>query len=204
VGRYTRPRRYATLTPRACPACPLQASYHELQQTCAVVTQQAALVYGRDDPVAAPAAAVAAAVPATAGKENVRRPVDDGIPRLRAVTAEELESIPKYMFKGRVTLARMQDAVGALNELIGAKYRLLRLPPATLKEPQRRQVQAHRAAEADAPEGVWFVTEDDIKEANSPALRLDPAGRGILCMLRHLGRIQEHRSKGCVRFVLLG
>ena len=134
----------------------------------------------------------------------MRRPVDDGIPRIPLVRADEFEAIPKYMMKARLTVAKMNEAVEALSDVFGEKYRLMRVPPAKMKDATRRRYQAYRAAETEATEGMWFVTEEDIKEANCAALKLDPTGRAILCMLRHLGRLQENRSKGFTRFIMLG
>jgi len=129
--------------------------------------------------------------------------VFDGTPRILSVSQEEFDAIPRYMMKGRLTVQRMNEAVDALNEVFGEKYRIMRVPPSKMKDAMRRKYQAYRAAETEATEGVWFVTEDDIKEANLPGLKLDPTGRGILCMLRHLGRLQENRSKGITRFIMV-
>ncbi len=51
-------------------------------------------------------------------------------------------------------------------------------------------------------EGCLFVTDQDVKKAKQPAFRLDPTGRAVMSILRHLGRIRESRGGGVTRFIL--
>ena len=139
-----------------------------------------------------------------AGKENQRRSAPPGTPRIPLVGAAEYDTIPRYMIKARQTVAKLNEAVEALNTMYAEKYQILSMPPAKMKESVRRRYLAYKDAEAEGTEGYWFVTDDDIKQADTPALRLDTAGRAMLCMLRHLGRLQEHRSKGVTRYIMLG
>ena len=53
--------------------------------------------------------------------------------------------------------------------------------------------------------GRQFITEADIKAyaaLKKEAFKLDPMGRSILAILRHVGRLRECRTPGVVRFVL--
>lgn len=62
--------------------------------------------------------------------------------------------------------------------------------------------------ENDETAGRFFITEQDMKTflANlkgATPFKLDSAGRAILAILRHLGRIKEVRSTGVVRFTVI-
>lgn len=61
----------------------------------------------------------------------------------------------------------------------------------------------------DEVAGRTFITEADMKSTangnrkSTVLFKLDPTGRSILAILRHLGRVKEMRTGKLVRFVVL-
>ncbi|KAJ3078875.1 hypothetical protein HDU99_000336, partial [Rhizoclosmatium hyalinum] len=73
----------------------------------------------------------------------------------------------------------------------------------------------HKKSSNDATKGKAFLMEREIKEnwwAGSATgkdksavscFKLDPLGRNVLALIRHLGRIKEVRGGGDTRIVIL-
>ena len=50
--------------------------------------------------------------------------------------------------------------------------------------------------------GKIFITDVDIQETKAGKFRLDPLGRAVMSILRHLGRVKESRGSGKTRFIV--
>lgn len=64
-----------------------------------------------------------------------------------------------------------------------------------------KRYNAFKDAEHDDVQGQLFYIEEDVR--NLTSFKTDAAYRACLTCLRHLGKITEHRSKGCIRIVLV-
>lgn len=119
------------------------------------------------------------------------------------ISTEDYNQIPKYI-KGRLTLEKINVTIESLNRLYLEKYNLMRQNPSKLAAEQRQKFYDWREMECEETEGLYFITEADVKNAKNSTFKLDPTGRAILSMLRHLGRLREIRSAGgIVRLAIL-
>ncbi|KAJ3042272.1 Spindle and kinetochore-associated protein 1 [Rhizophlyctis rosea] len=121
------------------------------------------------------------------------------------VTVAEFDLIPKYIL-GRITRDRLNDMLSELSILIRDKQTLLKTPQSQLNKSQRDVYYEHKRSSNDDTKGKAFITEKDIKDKHSwsaSTFKLDPAGRSVVAILRHLGRIKEVRGGGQTRLVVL-
>jgi len=56
--------------------------------------------------------------------------------------------------------------------------------------------------ETKETKGYLFIVDGDIK-TSTKKFKLDPTGKSVLIILRHLGRIKEVRGGGHTRYVIL-
>lgn len=107
--------------------------------------------------------------------------------------------------KGRLTREKVNGGLDFLNRVLGEKYAFLRQNPARLSIEMRQKYHSLRDDECDEVSGKFFVTEADLRSAlsagKSVSFKLDPTGRSVLAILRHLGRIREVRGAGIIRYV---
>ena len=125
-------------------------------------------------------------------------------PQIEPIRADEFEAIPRYL-KGRLTLERINSFAVQLSRLYQDKYNILKVNPARLAPDQRNRYYQWREEENNDVQGRFFVSENDIKNGtgkNSTGIKLDPANRSIIAILRHVGRLREVRGGGVVRLVL--
>jgi hypothetical protein len=118
------------------------------------------------------------------------------------INIEDYNQIPKYI-KGRLTLDKINVAIESLNRLYVEKYNLMRQHPSKLTVEQRQRYYDWKEMECEEVNGLYFITEADVKNSKNNAFKLDPTGRAVLSMLRHLGRLKEVRSAGIVRLTVL-
>ncbi|KAJ3117632.1 Spindle and kinetochore-associated protein 1 [Phlyctochytrium bullatum] len=120
------------------------------------------------------------------------------------ITIAEYETIPKYLLPRGLPLPKLNDHIAELNKILAEKYTTLRIPPQKMSKAQRERFWEHKKQETGETKGKAFVTEQDIKENwAKAAFKLDPAGRGVVAAIRHLGRIKEVRGGGCTRIVVM-
>ncbi|KAJ3155507.1 hypothetical protein HDU89_006470 [Geranomyces variabilis] len=170
---------------------------------------------------AAPIAAVAAEPAfAAAGSKGTPPKKQPPIPRavvIPPVTVTEFESLSKYQV-GRLTRDKLNDTLAELATLITDKQTQLRVPPSRMNKRQRELLWEHRKLEpavvqvtssTDAHSSSHsppFITETDVRDKawfSRSAFRLDPHGRAVVGILRHLGRVKEVRGGGHTRIVVL-
>jgi len=133
-------------------------------------------------------------------------PFAQPIPGMAPVNDQEMDQVPKYL-RGRLTRDRVNGAVEFLNRLLREKYTLLQQNPAKLSVEQRQRYYEWRdAEEPDELAGRAHISDADIKSAlskgSSNSFKMDPAGKSILAILRHLGRIKEVRSAMSTRYAI--
>ncbi|KAJ3299760.1 Spindle and kinetochore-associated protein 1 [Borealophlyctis nickersoniae] len=124
---------------------------------------------------------------------------------LAPITVAEFESLPKYLV-GRLTRDRLNDSLAELSALIRDKHALLRMPHAQMKKSERDTYWEHKRSATQETKGKAFVTEKDIREKkgwSTSAFKLDPQGRTVVAIARHLGRLKEVRGGGHTRLVVL-
>ncbi|GBF99849.1 hypothetical protein Rsub_12549 [Raphidocelis subcapitata] len=113
------------------------------------------------------------------------------------VTQAELSSLATYM-RGRLTLERVNSALDetALHaEQIARWMALVRSHEAKrvpVDERRRATEMFHGLAGREGIRGNYWFTETELR--NGVALRPDKTGKGLLMVLRHLGRISEVRA----------
>ena len=103
--------------------------------------------------------------------------------------------------KGRLTLEKVNEAVNSLNEIYTEKYKILATNPSKLKEPLKTKFFDHKALETKETQGFRFLIESDIKDSREK-FKLDPTGRSVVVILRHLGRMKEVRGGGQTRLLI--
>lgn len=82
----------------------------------------------------------------------------------------------------------------------------MRIPPAKMTKIQRETFWEHKKAATPETAGKAFITEKDVKDKepwSKSSFRLDPAGRNVIAIMRHLGRIKEVRGGGHTRMVII-
>ncbi|TPX51576.1 hypothetical protein SeMB42_g01861 [Synchytrium endobioticum] len=141
------------------------------------------------------------------GAANGHAALDLKVPVPTAVaylTVSEYDAVPKYMI-GRLTRDKINDLIAELNKIFDAKATLLRNTPSKLSKEARERYWEHRALITDEVKNRCFIIEKDIKEyaPQGCQFKLDPSGRSVISVLRHLNRIKEMRGGGCTRFVLM-
>ncbi|KAI5647437.1 hypothetical protein M9H77_33442 [Catharanthus roseus] len=106
------------------------------------------------------------------------------------ITGEELNSLPQYM-KGRLTLDKVNAAINDMAAYADANSQLVTAPRKKLTENTlERALELREIAMSESVKGKHFFLETDMK---GPVLKFDTTGKGILTVLRHLGRICENR-----------
>ncbi|KAL3516960.1 hypothetical protein ACH5RR_023862 [Cinchona calisaya] len=106
------------------------------------------------------------------------------------ISADELISLPQYM-KGRLTLEKVNAAINDMAAYADANAQLIAAPRKKLNESTlERALELREIASSEVIKGKHFFLETDIK---GPTLKFDTTGKGILTVLRHLGRISEDR-----------
>ncbi|KAI8590847.1 hypothetical protein BDZ88DRAFT_505915 [Geranomyces variabilis] len=171
---------------------------------------------------AAPIAAVAAEPVFGAGGSKGTPPKrQPPIPRavvIPPVTVSEFESLSKYQV-GRLTRDKLNDTIAELATLITDKQTQLRVPPSRMNKRQRELLWEHRKLEpavvqvtsstdahSSSSHPPPFITETDVRDKawfSRSAFRLDPHGRAVVGILRHLGRVKEVRGGGHTRIVVM-
>ncbi|KAI9105626.1 hypothetical protein DFS34DRAFT_20260 [Phlyctochytrium arcticum] len=120
------------------------------------------------------------------------------------ITEEEFNSLPKYIV-GRLTLSRVNTHIDDFNALLKDKQALLQLSPPKMTKPQRDVYWEHKKIATNETKGKVFVTEKDTKDKagwSTSAFRMDPTGRSVVAIMRHLKRIKEVRGGGHTRLVV--
>ena len=87
-----------------------------------------------------------------------------------------------------------------LHKLCAAKYVLLSTPSASVRslpDGDRKRHAAFKALEGEATKGVYFVSEEDLKQTSH--IRNDATGKNLLAVLRHVGRLKEFKHSGGLR-----
>jgi len=142
-------------------------------------------------------------IPSSNNNNNNSIVPSDDIPSIDYLTLEELHTIPSYLL-GRFKLDKINTAIRELNVLFTDKYTLLQYQPSKMTKKQRDRYWNYRESINEESKGKWYITEKDIKE-NWPncQFRLDPIGRAVISILRHMGRMKEVRGGGHLRFVLV-
>ncbi|XP_064092844.1 centrosomal protein of 152 kDa-like [Macrobrachium nipponense] len=115
------------------------------------------------------------------------------IPSIQYITVEEFDGVSKYI-KGRLLYEQVNNAVDEVNKAIETKYSLMARPRAKLSEFDMKIVTAFKLQENKETKGFYFVVDNDIKRWSN--LKLDPAGRSMLTVLRTLKRLREIRGPG--------
>ncbi|KAG2447269.1 hypothetical protein HYH02_007599 [Chlamydomonas schloesseri] len=124
------------------------------------------------------------------------------------VTQDEFDGVSAYM-RGRLVPEKVN---AALDELAGhglATARLMaavRAGGAKLAPAERKRATdlLHSVANKEGVKGHYWFTDGDLREG--PLVRPDKSGKGMLTLLRHLGRLAEHRCNvdGAATTVLTG
>ena len=118
------------------------------------------------------------------------------VPEIPYVRVTEFNEVPAYM-KGRMARETLNKSIDVLNKAVAEKYKILRTPRAKLGDMAMNMYVQFKELELDELEGKFFFVDADIKQL--AAGRID---RNAMTILRHLHRIVEHRSKGCVRYII--
>jgi hypothetical protein len=123
----------------------------------------------------------------------------DALPAIAVVRVDEFDSTPAYI-KGRIGRDLVNTCVEAIQNTLASKYKLLGMTRSKLGTVACKRFDAYKDAETDETRHMVFFVEDDLKTTGN--FKLDTAGRACLNVLRHLGRLREHRSNGYVRYVV--
>ncbi|CAI9103629.1 OLC1v1002149C1 [Oldenlandia corymbosa var. corymbosa] len=106
------------------------------------------------------------------------------------ITADELNSLPQYM-KGRLTLDKVNAAISDMATYADTNAQLIAAPRKKLNETTlEKALELREIAMSESVKGKHFFLESDMK---GPTLKFDTTGKGILTVLRHIGRITEDR-----------
>lgn len=125
-------------------------------------------------------------------------------PDIELMSQEEFETVPRYL-KGRLSLDRINSFISSIAKVFTDKYAILKGNPARLPPDSRHRYYQWREEENAEVQGQFFVSENDVKNGigkGSTGIKIDPANRSILAILRHSGRLREVRGGGVVRLVL--
>ncbi|KAF8384932.1 hypothetical protein PRIPAC_74074, partial [Pristionchus pacificus] len=127
---------------------------------------------------------------AAAAAEEKRERKEEG-EAVTPLTADELESVPKYM-KGRLALT---EVVRCLSAFLKYKHDLLVANPAKLSMKEKDLVYAWRDQGCDSSTTYCLDSElrDRLHEKHKKNMKT------VLPILRHVKRIREARDKGAMR-----
>jgi hypothetical protein len=112
------------------------------------------------------------------------------ISSIKEVTEQELNQVPKYM-RGRLTCAKVNEAVQFFNQALSKKYHLFSLPEENLAQNLIVKLKQLRR-ECNNCGNCQFLTEGEL--LTTTKFRLDSSGKLSLQVLRHLKRIKEIRK----------
>ncbi|TPX32354.1 hypothetical protein SmJEL517_g04520 [Synchytrium microbalum] len=130
-------------------------------------------------------------------------PAESGTTSVAYLTMNEYDMVPKYMV-GRLTRDKINDLITEFNKIVESKTSILRLQPTKMNKHDRDRYYENQQLSNSEVKGKTFITEKDIKEyAQGSHFKLDPSGRAVIGILRHLNRVKEVRGGGVVRFLLL-
>ncbi|TPX61497.1 hypothetical protein PhCBS80983_g01098 [Powellomyces hirtus] len=121
------------------------------------------------------------------------------------ITVTEFDSLAKYQV-GRLTRDKINDIIAEFSSLVADKYTFMKIPPAKMTKNQRDLFWEHKKVATPETTGKAFVTEKDVKDKDlfsKSTFRLDPSGRSVIAIVRHLGRLKEVRGGGHTRLVIL-
>eukprot|EP00080_Pristionchus_pacificus_P011638 PDM71658.1 hypothetical protein PRIPAC_38065 [Pristionchus pacificus] len=130
---------------------------------------------------------------AAAAAEEKRERKEEG-EAVTPLTADELESVPKYM-KGRLALTEVNEVVRCLSAFLKYKHDLLVANPAKLSMKEKDLVYAWRDQGCDSSTTYCLDSElrDRLHEKHKKNMKT------VLPILRHVKRIREARDKGAMR-----
>merc|ERR1739842_162766 len=104
--------------------------------------------------------------------------------------------------RGRLQYDQVNNIVDKLNKTMETKYTLLRRPRAKASDFEMKLIAGCKKHENNETKGLYFVVDEDLKRWSS--LKLDPAVRSMLTVLRTLKRLREVRGPGSlVRYAVL-
>ena len=86
-------------------------------------------------------------------------------------------------------------------EVMTAKYKLLAIPYAKVPPRLLPQWKGYKDEETEDTQGMQFFSENDLRAFKR--LKMDHTGKNILTVLRHLGRLKEHRKNGLCRYIVM-
>lgn len=118
------------------------------------------------------------------------------VPVIPYVRVTEMDDVPAYM-KGRLTRDQVNRMIDQLNITVAAKYKILSTPRGKLGDNAMSMYIQFKELELDDLAGRFFFVDADVKQLASGKI-----DRNVMTILRHLHRLSEHRSKGCVRHVI--
>ncbi|KAG9291044.1 hypothetical protein G9A89_012916 [Geosiphon pyriformis] len=119
------------------------------------------------------------------------------------LTVPDFENVPKYI-ANRLTRDKVNEAIDDLNKLLADKYRILKMNPSSMNQSLKARYWEYKEAINEETKGKYFITENDLKINNLKInFKLDVAGRAILAILRHVGKLKEVRGGGQTRYVVL-
>ncbi|CAG8544123.1 7692_t:CDS:2 [Paraglomus occultum] len=128
----------------------------------------------------------------------------DRLPKVSYVTISEFENVPKYIVK-RLTREKINEAIDDINKVFGEKYRILRMSPSSMSQNMKARYWEYKESYIDETKERPYITEKDLKSSNVRIkFKPDIAGKTVLALLRHIGRIKEIRGGGYTRYVLTG
>ncbi|KAJ3020979.1 UNVERIFIED_CONTAM: Spindle and kinetochore-associated protein 1 [Siphonaria sp. JEL0065] len=149
-------------------------------------------------------------------EESIPQPVAKKMQTsISLLSDSEFDALPKYLLN-RLTLDKINASLSEFNKLVSTKYTSLKIPHAKMNKLQRDRFWEHKKSCNDATKGKAFLMEREIKDGwwsagavngrvdkNSMGFKLDPLGRSVLALARHLGRIKEVRGGGDTRIVIM-
>ncbi|KAJ3130813.1 Chitin synthase, class 3 [Physocladia obscura] len=126
-----------------------------------------------------------------------------------------LFTVAEFNILPKLTLEKLNASITEFNKLVSTKYATLKIPHTKMTKLQRDRFWEHKKSSNEATKGKVFLTEREIKEswwvvtgskdksasAAGGGFKLDPVGRTVLALARHVGRIKEVRGGGDTRIV---
>eukprot|EP00002_Diphylleia_rotans_P002404 TRINITY_DN11521_c0_g1_i2.p1 TRINITY_DN11521_c0_g1~~TRINITY_DN11521_c0_g1_i2.p1 ORF type:complete len:225 (+),score=40.86 TRINITY_DN11521_c0_g1_i2:239-913(+) len=129
-----------------------------------------------------------------------KRPKQSNPISIKPIDKAEFDGLSGYM-KGRLTLDKVNSAVDDICNVLNEKYKLLSVPPHKLDSESLKKYRDYKDQETNDTKSAHFFTDGDLKK--TVHIKMDPAGRSILTILRSLNRIKEVRGGGLTRYVAL-
>lgn len=105
----------------------ISAFMHERIQTCEYVSEnlpKTAIQNAPPQPKVQAPSALQKSLPSTKEDEEQPKKISSTIPKIRYLSVEDYDSIPKYM-KGRLSYDAINTAIGEFNDALGARYAFL-------------------------------------------------------------------------------